>query len=150
MSGSFERRLDGSISLALSGDLQFRRRPGASPPTPQTEQNSYSRLSRAEKKRLITELQEKLNGLASDVAENSTYCMLLLDELAQYQNHEHELATFGPVTRDEAIRHTQHLVDKARVKIVSLNQQIACLEEQRDEIIAAYEESIAYDEVAVS
>ncbi len=147
MSGSFERRLDGSISLALSGDLQFRNRPGASPPTPP---NSYSGLSRAEKKRLITELQEKLNGLASDVAENSTYCMLLLDELSQYQNHEHEQATYGPVTRDEAIRHTQHLVDKARVKIVSLNQQIACLEEQRDDIIAAYEESIAYDEVAVS
>lgn len=150
MSGSFERRLDGSYSL-LNGDLQFKSPPGTSPPSYQPGQNSFSGLSRQAQKKLISEFQEKLNALALEVAENSTYCMLLLDELSQYERNEDLQATYGlsRVTRDEAIRHTQHLVDKARIKIVSLNQQIACIEEQRDEIIAAYEEDHCCDDTAL-
>lgn len=92
-------------------------------------------------KKVVLELDETINMLSAEVAESSTYSMLLLDELTQYENSKATLVSYGlsELSRQDAIRRTQQLLNKARVKIVALNQQIACTEEQRDEIILACE-----------
>lgn len=90
-------------------------------------------------KKVVQELDETINMLAAEVEESRVYSMLLLDELTQYKNSKAAVVSYGlsEVSKDDAIRRTQQLVNKARLKIVALNQQIADVEEQRDEIILA-------------
>ncbi len=104
-----------------------------------------SALPNAEQRKLVFELDQTLDMLAAEVSESSTYSMLLLAELTEYENSPSISVSYGlsDMSKDDAVRRTQQLVNKTRVKIVALNQQIASIEEQRDEIFAAAEAAAA-------
>ncbi len=93
--------------------------------------------------KLLSELDEELKLLASEVAESSTYCMLLLDELSQYLRSDDDVVTCGltAISKEDAIDRTQKLVNNSRLRIVSLNQQIAAIEEERAALIAFEQEA---------
>ncbi len=95
--------------------------------------------------KLLSELDEELKVLASEVAESCTYCMLLLDELSQYLRSDDEVVTCGltAVSKEDAIDRTQKLVNNSRLRIVSLNQQIAAIEEERAALLAFEQEAKA-------
>jgi len=69
--------------------------------------------------------------LTADLDEAVSYQNLLKDELGQYMLQENSTVSFGmhDISRDEAIRLTQRLIDKNSLKIAMLNGLIANLDE---------------------
>ncbi|MCW5821396.1 MAG: hypothetical protein KIT34_01255 [Cyanobacteria bacterium TGS_CYA1] len=69
--------------------------------------------------------------LTADLDEAVSYQNLLKDELAQYMLQDNSTVSFGmhDISRDEAIRLTQRLIDKNSLKIAMLNGLIENLDE---------------------
>ena len=135
MSSSIKGRLVSSLAPTMDGDHQF----------DTFDERSYSpAITFPAREKLIAELRETLTVLAAEVAESSTYCMLLLDELSQYQRSDGEVVTCGlsAVSKEDAMDRTQQLINNSRVRIVSLNQQIARVEEELAAVIDDSEAAI--------
>ncbi len=132
MGSSIKGRQVGSFVLTIDEDQQL----------DIVDECTYRQLSSFQE-RLLKELDEELKILKSEVAESSSYCLLLLDELTQYQRCETEIVSYGlnTVSKNDAIDSTQKLVNNARIKIVMLNQQIAGIEDEREALVTSSEES---------
>lgn len=132
MGSSIKGRQVGSFVQTLDGDHQL---------DIVDEPTYYQNLESFEPK-LISELDEELKVLGCEVAESSSYCMLLLDELSQYLRSDSDIVSYGlsAVSKEDAMDNTQKLVNNSRLRIVSLNQQIARVEEERAAIIASAKE----------